>query len=333
MISKLLKLFFSFLFISLISFSVIRLIPGDPVINIIGERSASPERIAEIKKNLGLDQSVINQYFKFIKNAVQGDFGESISSKQSVMQEFKILWPATVELSVMALLWSSAVGLSMGILAAIKRNSFWDYSAVSLSTIGFAMPLFWWGLIVIFFFAVRLGWFPISGRVDVIYDIPYATGFYFIDTLLVKNYDAFFSAIKFIILPAFVLGTIPLALIVRVTRSAVIDIAKEDFIRTAKAKGLSPSKIIFKHILKNAWPQILTAIGLAMGHLLTGAIMTETLFSWPGMGRWIVHSIMARDYPVVQAGLFYSMLMIIIINFITDESIKYLNPKLKDNSQ
>ncbi len=330
---KLIKLFFSFLFISLVSFSVIRLIPGDPVMNMIGERSASPERIAEIRKNLGLDQSIIIQYITFLKNAVSGNFGESISSKQPVMQEFKILWPATVELSVVALLWSSVAGLILGILAAIKRNSFFDYSAVSLSTIGFAMPLFWWGLIIIFFFAVRLGWFPISGRIDVIYDVPYATGFYFIDTLLVKNFDAFFSAIKFIILPAFVLGTIPLALIVRVTRSAVIDIAKEDFIRTAKSKGLSPAKIILKHILKNAWPQILTAIGLAFGHLLTGAIMTETLFSWPGMGRWIVHGIMARDYPVVQAGLFYSMTMIILINFLTDEVIKLLNPKLKDESR
>lgn len=299
----------------------------------IGERSASPERISEIRKNLGLDQSIVIQYITFLKNAVSGNFGESISSKQSVMQEFKILWPATVELSVAALLWSSVLGLILGILAAIKRNSFFDYSAVSLSTVGFAMPLFWWGLIIIFFFAVRLGWFPISGRIDVVYDVPYATGFYFIDTLLVKNFDAFFSAIKFIILPAFVLGTIPLALIVRVARSAVIDIAKEDFIRTAKAKGLSPAKIILKHILKNAWPQILTAIGLAFGHLLTGAIMTETLFSWPGMGRWIVHGIMARDYPVVQAGLFYSMTMIILINFLTDEAIKLLNPKLKDESR
>ncbi len=333
MTSKLIKLFFSFLFISLVSFSVIRLIPGDPVMNMIGERSASPERISEIRKNLGLDQSIVIQYITFLKNAVSGNFGESISSKQSVMQEFKILWPATVELSVAALLWSSVLGLILGILAAIKRNSFFDYSAVSLSTVGFAMPLFWWGLIIIFFFAVRLGWFPISGRIDVVYDVPYATGFYFIDTLLVKNFDAFFSAIKFIILPAFVLGTIPLALIVRVARSAVIDIAKEDFIRTAKAKGLSPAKIILKHILKNAWPQILTAIGLAFGHLLTGAIMTETLFSWPGMGRWIVHGIMARDYPVVQAGLFYSMTMIILINFLTDEAIKLLNPKLKDESR
>lgn len=330
MISKTLKLIFSFLFVALISFSMIRFIPGDPVQSLIGERGASPERVAEITKNLGLDQPLPTQFFVFIKNALRGDFGESISSKQPVMQEFKILFPATVELSVVALFWATIAGLTLGILAAVHRNSFWDYSAVSLSTLGFAMPLFWWGLIVIFFFAVNLGWFPISGRIDVIYDIPYATGFYFFDTLLAKNFDAFISAIKFIVLPAFVLGTIPLALIVRVTRSAVIDIAKEDFIRTAKAKGLSPEKIILKHVLKNAWPQILTAVGLALGHLLTGAIMTETLFSWPGIGRWMIHSIMARDYPVVQAGLFYSMLMIVIINFVTDEVIKYLNPKLKD---
>lgn len=309
------------------------MIPGDPVQNIIGERGASEERVAEIRKNLGLDKSFIEQYIVFVKNAVRGDFGESVSSKQSVISEFKVLWPATVELSLVALMWSSVCGLLLGILAALKRNSVWDYSAVTLSTIGFAMPLFWWGLIVIFFFAVKLGLFPVSGRIDVIYDIPFVSGFYFIDSLLDGNIEAFTSALKHIALPAFVLGTIPLALIVRVTRSSFIDLAKEDFVRTAKAKGLHHRVIVFKHIFKNALPQILTAIGLSLGHLLTGAIMTETLFSWPGMGRWIVNSIMARDYPVVQAGLFYSMIMIIIINFMTDEMIKLISPKLRDQAR
>lgn len=328
------KLFFRlsilFLFISLVSFSVIRLIPGDPALNLVGERGASPERIAEINKNLGLDKPLPEQFFNFVINVFKGNFGESIVSKQPVMSEFKVLFPATVELALLALLWSSILGMALGILAGVKRNSFWDYTSVSLSTIGFAMPLFWWGLIVIFAMSVQLGWFPVSGRIDVVHDISPVTGFYLIDSLLAKNFDAFYSAIKHLTLPAFVLGTIPLALIVRVTRSSFIDIAKEDYIRTARAKGLSQSKVITKHILKNALPQILTAIGLSLGQLLTGAIMTETLFSWPGIGRWLIKSIEARDYSVVQAGLFYAMIIVLVVNILTDEVIKKINPKLKD---
>lgn len=329
----LIKIIGYFLFISLMSFSIIRLIPGDPVQNIIGERGASEERVAEIKKNLGLDQSVPVQFFKFSTNALTGNFGESIVSKQSVLSEFKVLWPATVELAFVALLWSAIVGLLLGLLAAVKRNSFWDYGAVSLSTLGFAMPIFWWGLIVIFFFSVKMGLFPVSGRIGVMFDIPYVTGFYFIDTLVAGQWDAFLSACKHIILPAFVLGTVPLALIVRVTRASIIDVAEEDYVRTARSKGLPYRTILFKHIFKNALPQILTSLGLAMGQLLTGAILTETLFSWPGMGRWIIKSIEARDYPVVQAGVFYSMLIIIIVNWITDEAVKLVSPKLRDQQR
>lgn len=330
-LSKIIKIFLSFLFISLMSFSVIRLIPGDPVMHLIGERGASEERVAEIKKNLGLDKSVVEQYFIFTVNALRGDFGESIVSKQPIISEFKVLWPATFELAFLAILWSSIVGIIMGILAAVKRNSFWDYGAVSLSTIGFAMPVFWWALLVIFFFAVTLGLFPVSGRMGVEYEVPYHTGFFLIDSLFSEDKGSFLSALKHLVLPAFVLGTVSLALIVRVTRSAFIDIQKEDYIRTARAKGLRPAQVIFKHIFKNALPQILTALGLAFGQLLTGAIMTETIFSWPGLGRWIIKSIEARDYPAVQAGLFYSMLIIIVINFITDEFIKIANPKLKES--
>lgn len=313
------------------SFSVIRLIPGDPVLNLIGERGASEETIAQIRKNLGLDKSIVEQYLIFTGNAVRGEFGESIVSKQPIIQEFKVFWPATFELAFFAILWSSIAGVILGILAAMKRNSFWDYGAVSLSTVGFAMPVFWWALLVIFFFAVSLGLFPVSGRIGVEYDIPYRTGFFLIDSLLTEDKGAFFSALKHLVLPAFVLGTVSLALIVRVTRSAFIDIQKEDYIRTARAKGLRPSQVVFKHIFKNALPQILTALGLAFGQLLTGAIMTETIFSWPGLGRWLIKSIEARDYPAVQAGIFYSMLIIIIVNFLTDEAIKIVNPKLRES--
>lgn len=314
------------------SFSIIRLIPGDPVTHIIGERGASEETIQQIRKNLGLDKSIPEQFLIFTGNALRGNFGESIVSKQPIMDEFKVLWPATFELAFFAILWSSIVGIILGVLAAVKRNSFWDYGAVSLSTIGFAMPVFWWALIVIFFFAVNLGLFPVSGRIGVEFEVPYHTGLFLIDGFFAEDKAAVLSALKHLVLPAFVLGTVSLALIVRVTRSAFIDIQKEDYIRTARAKGLKPNQIIFKHIFKNALPQILTALGLAFGQLLTGAIMTETIFSWPGLGRWLIKSIEARDYPAVQAGIFYSMLIIILVNFLTDEAIKQVNPKLKENS-
>ncbi len=331
-LSHVFKLIFAFFFISLMSFSIIRLIPGDPITHIVGERGASAERIQEIKKNLGLDKSLPEQYFVFTKNALVGDFGESTVSKQPVWNEFKVLWPATFELSVVAIIWSSIIGLILGVIAAVRRNSVWDYGAVTLSTIGFAMPLFWWALLVIFFFAVNLGWFPVSGRIGVEYDVPFKTGLYLVDSLYSGTPGAFLSALKHLALPSFVLGTVSLALIVRVTRSSFIDIQKEDYIRTARAKGLFPFQVIFKHIFKNALPQILTALGLAFGQLLTGAIMTETIFSWPGLGRWIVKSIEARDYPAVQAGVFYSMIIIVVINFLTDEAIKLVNPKMRDQA-
>ncbi len=330
-LNKLLRIITSFFFICLVSFIIIRLIPGDPVTNILGERGASAERLIELKKLYGLDKPVLKQFQIFVVNILQGDFGESNVSHQPVMAEFKILWPATFELAFVALLWASIVGIFLGIIAAIKRNSIWDYTAVSISTIGFAMPIFWWALLCIFFFSVDLQWLPVSGRIAIEFDVPYHTGFYLIDSLFSESgLAAFLSALRHLMLPAFVLGTIPLAMITRITRSAFIDVEKEDFIRTAKAKGLNPTKILFKHIMKNALPQILTTIGLSLGQLLTGAIITETLFSWPGIGRWLIKSIEARDYPVVQAGLFYSMLIIALTNVLVDLGIEKLNPKMKD---
>ena len=309
---------------------IIRLIPGDPITHILGERGASEERVAELKKFYGLDKPLVTQFQIFFIQAVQGNFGESTVSHQPVMSEFKVLLPATIELAFLALLWASLAGVFLGILAAVKRNSLWDYSAISISTIGFAMPIFWWALLSIFFFSVTLQWLPVSGRISIEYEIPYRTGFFLIDSLLSENgIHAFLSSLKHLILPAFVLGTIPLAMITRITRSAFIDVDKEDYIRTAKAKGLSPKSIILKHTLKNAMPQILTTIGLSLGQLLTGAIITETLFSWPGMGRWLIKSIEARDYPVVQAGLFYSMSIIALTNILVDAGIEKLNPKMR----
>ncbi len=329
-LNKVLRALISFFFICVVSFTIIRLIPGDPVTHILGERGATPERMLELKKLYGLDQPLLKQFQVFVTNVIQGDFGESSVSHQPVMSEFKVLWPATFELAIVALFWASIVGIFLGMLAAIKRNSMWDYSAVSISTIGFAMPIFWWALICILFFSVDLQWLPVSGRIGIQFDVPYHTGFFLIDSWFSESHiDAFLSSLRHLILPAFVLGTIPLAMITRITRSAFIDVEKEDFIRTAKAKGLSPGKILFKHIMKNALPQILTTIGLSLGQLLTGAIITETLFSWPGLGRWLIKSIEARDYPVVQAGLFYSMLIIAVTNIFVDFAIEKLNPKMK----
>ncbi len=309
------------------SFTFIRLIPGDPALNLVGERGATEERLKEIKIKMGLNESLFIQFYKFTKNALAGDFGESLVSKNSIIDEFKILFPATMELTLIALIWSSLLGVFLGVLSAARKYSILDYIFLSISTLGFSMPLFWWALICILIFSVQLQWLPVSGRINVIYDIPFVTGFNLIDSIIAKSFDGFLSSLLHLILPTFVLGAIPLALIFKVTRSTVIETFYEDFVRTARSKGLSDFKILFKHVLKFSLPQIITAIGLALGQLMTGAILTETIFSWPGMGRWIVKGIEARDYPVVQAGIFYAMLAVLFINSITDFCVQLVRPK------
>lgn len=319
--------------VSLVAFILIRLVPGDPVELLIGERGASPEVMAEMRANLGLDKPLPVQYLNFLVNALQFDLGVSIISKKPVIDEFVSRFPATVELSLIGLFFAIVIGIPVGILAAVKRNSFFDYFFMGGALVGYSMPIFWWGLILILIFSVNLGLTPVSGRISVFYDIPPVTGFMLIDSWLSEEGSAaFWSALKHLILPAIALGTIPLAAIARMTRSSLLEVLREDYIRTAKAKGLTAFRVVTVHALRNALIPIVTVIGVMVGTLLTGAILTETIFSWPGIGRWLVMSVTSRDYPVIQGGVWLISTIIILVNLVVDLIYMWINPHMRELS-
>lgn len=320
----------TFLGITILAFGLIRLVPGDPVLLMLGERGVSPEVHAQMKASLGLDQPVLTQYFSYLTKALQGDFGVSVVSKQTVWSEFWNRFPATLELGTVALLFAILLGIPAGILAAVKRNSAFDYTVIGSSLVGYSMPIFWWGLILILVFSVKLGLTPVSGRISVAYDIPAVTGFLLIDTLLSdEGWPAFWDALRHLILPSIAMGTIPLAVIARMTRSSLLEVLGEDYIRTAKAKGLNGFQVVWIHALRNAMIPVLTVIGIMVGGIVTGAILTETIFSWPGIGKWLVKSVTSRDYPVIQGAILFIATMIIVINLLVDLSYAVVNPKMR----
>jgi dipeptide transport system permease protein len=318
--------------VSIIAFALIRLVPGDPVTLIVGERGASPEVIASIKARLGLDKSLPEQYFTFVTNVLRGDLGTSIVSKRSVAEEFFERFPATLELGVVALILAIFLGVPLGVLAAVKRNSAFDYSLMTASLVGYSMPIFWWGLILILFFSVKLGWTPVSGRLDFAYDVASWSGFLLIDVWKSGDgWPAFKSALAHLILPAIALGTIPLAVIARMTRSSMLEVLGEDYMRTARAKGLGRLRVIYLHGLRNALVPVITVIGLMAGSVVTGAVLTETIFSWPGIGRWLVESVLSRDYPVIQSGILLIATTVILVNLLVDIAYAWANPRLRES--
>jgi dipeptide transport system permease protein len=322
--------------VSLLSFFVIRLVPGDPVMLMLGERGADPKVYQQMKKELGLDKPIIVQYGSFVVNTFKGDLGRSLISKRKVTEEFFGRFPATLELGICALLFAVIIGVPLGVLAAVKRNSFFDYFFMGGSLVGYSMPIFWWGLILIIVFSVGLGLTPVSGRIDVLYEVPTVTGFYLIDTLISpqllseEGLSPFFSAVSHLILPSIAMGTIPLAVMARMTRSSMLEVLGEDFIRTAKAKGVPFYRVVLIHGLRNALIPIITVLGLMFGSIITGAILTETIFSWPGIGKWLVASINARDYPVIQGGILFIATMVVLINLSVDFIYAIVNPRMKE---
>lgn len=318
---------------SLIAFSLIRMIPGDPVLNLLGERGGSPEQIAEMRARLGFDRSLPEQYVMFVVNAVQGDLGQSVVSDRPVVEEFFDRLPATLELGATGLLWATILGIPLGILAATRRNTPWDYGVMGFSLVGYSMPIFWWGLLLILFFSVHLGWFPVSGRIDIAYDIQPVTGFLLIDSWFSDEpWAAFVSALRHLALPALALGTIPLAIIARITRASLLEVLQEDYMRTAKAFGIPRVRRIAVYALRNALIPLLTVLGILVGSILTGAVLTETVFSWPGVGRWLVKSVEARDYPVIQGGILYTSVGVVFVNLAVDALYAWANPRLRRNS-
>lgn len=315
---------------TLLIFILIRSVPGDPVLNLLGERGAQPEVAEAMRQRMGLEKPLPLQYLRFVGQALKGDFGDSLITKESVSREFWSRIPATLELSLFALAWAFPLSLLIGCWAALRKGTLFDSFSMATSTLGYSMPLFWWALMLIVVFSVMLGWFPVSGRIEISYEIPTVTGFYLIDAFFAEDKGpSFLSAFYHLILPGFVLGTIPLAMLTRIVRSSMIEILSEDYIRTAHAKGLPLFAVVFKHALKNGLIPIVTGFGLLLCSLVTGAVLTETIFSWPGVGRWIVKGLESRDYPLLQGGLLYLAFFVVAISFLVDLSYFYLNPKLR----
>lgn len=315
--------------VTLLSFGFIRLIPGDPIELMAGERGIDPARHAELMAKLGFDKPWWEQYFYYLGDVIQGNLGTSIITKQPVVDEFLTLFPATVELSLVAIIFALLIGLPAGIIAAVKRGSWWDHTVMSAALTGYSMPIFWWALLLIIFFSGILGWTPVSGRISLLYFFEPVTGFMLIDSLLSGEKGAFWSALHHLVLPAIALGTIPMAVIARQTRSAMLEVLGEDYIRTARAKGLSSRRVIGMHALRNALIPVITVIGLQIGVLFAGAILTETIFSWPGIGKWMVDSIFRRDYPAVQGGLVMIAVIVMAINLTIDILYGLINPRIR----
>lgn len=320
--------------LSFFSFALIRMVPGDPILLLLGERGASPEAYHEMQVQLGLDRPWLEQYGGFLSRLTHGDLGTSILSKRPVMEEFLDRFPATIELSLVAMLIAVSLGIPLGVLAAVNCGGWLDSLLMGLALTGYSMPIFWWGLLLIIVFSVHWSLAPVSGRIAAEFDVPIKSGFYLLDAWWAVDEPqparAFFSVLKHLMLPAFVLGTIPLAALARMTRAAVIEVLGEDYIRTARAKGLTEQRILFTHALKNALIPIVTVSGLMLGTLLTGAVLTETLFSWPGLGSWLVKSVTSRDYPVIQGALLLIALVVVAVNLTVDVLYLWLNPRLKD---
>jgi dipeptide transport system permease protein len=311
------------------TFVAIRLVPGDPVEVRVGEHGISPERLAEFRHALGLDLPVWRQFLAYVWQLLHGDFGTSLSTQQKVLTEFLTLFPATLELSFCALVFALLIGVPTGAIAAVKRGGYFDQALMSVATIGYSMPIFWWGLLLIMFVSVDLGLTPVSGRIDLIqYYFEPVTGFMTIDALLSDQSGAFLDALHHLVLPAIVLGTVPLAIIARMTRSSMLEVLSEDYVRTARAKGLSPLRIVGLHALRNALLPVVTVIGLSVSSLLAGAVLTETIFSWPGIGKWLIDSIARRDYPALQGGVLLVSLVVIIVNVLVDLMYGAINPRI-----
>ncbi|HEV2757040.1 MAG TPA: ABC transporter permease [Actinomycetota bacterium] len=314
--------------LSILVFVFVRSLPGGPAIALLGER-ATEESVEAIERDLGLDEPLYKQYLTYAGNLVSGDLGASIQTRRPVVDELKQRFPATIELGLAAMLFAIVVGVPLGYFAAKRYQGVFDQASLVTSLIGISFPIFFLALILKFVFAVKLGWLPSIGRIDVTRSLEHPTGFYTIDALLAGDFGAFVDVVKHMILPAIALGTIPLAIVARITRAATLDVLSEDYVRTARAKGLDPTVIDRRHVMRNAMLPVVTIVGLQTGLLLTGAILTERVFSWPGLGTMIINAISFRDYAVLQGGLVFFALIIVLVNLLVDVSYAFLNPRIR----
>lgn len=312
--------------VSLLVFLFLRFIPGDPGTAILRE-NATAEQVAAVNERLGLNRPIQVQYVEYMSRILRGDLGEGFFSRLSVAEQLGRKFPATAELAISAMLIATLVGLLLGIVAAIRRGSALDYGTMTVGLVGVSMPIFWLGLMLIYAFAVNLHWLPPSTRGDAPENIR--TGLYTIDYLLQGDLGGMLGALRHLLLPALALATVPLAVIARQTRSAMLEVLGQEYVRTAWSKGLRERTVIFHHALKNALLPVITVVGLQVGSLLSGAVLTETVFSWPGMGTYVLDAILQRDYPVVQSIVLVFALIFVIVNLIVDISYAWLDPRIK----
>jgi peptide/nickel transport system permease protein len=313
--------------ITLVTFAFLK-VTGDPCAALLGERY-TPARCVEIRIQYGLDQPPWVQYGRYVGTTLSGDLGRSILTRRPITSEIRIVFPATVELALTAMIIAVFAGIPLGVLSAARHNSKTDLGSMVVALVGVSMPVFWLGLMLIYIFAFKLGWFPTGGRLSSGIDLEVTTGLYLVDSLLSYNWDAFWDALHHLILPAIALATIPLAITARITRSAMLDVLGQDYIRTARAKGLTEQVVVRRHALANAMLPVVTVVGLQVGFLLAGAVLTETIFAWPGMGRWIVSAISANDVPVVQAGVLIFASVFVLVNLVVDISYAWLDPRIR----
>jgi dipeptide transport system permease protein len=321
----------TFIALMLLTFVAIRLVPGDPIEVRTGERGIAPERLEMLREEMGLNKPVLEQFVDYTSGVLRGDLGISIVSQRPVLEEFLTLFPATVELTVLALLFATVFGVLFGVIAAANRGNPIDHAVMGIAVTGYSMPIFWWGLLLVMLVSVSLDLTPVDGRIDPIrFFIEPVTGFMLIDTLLAADQPgAFLDALHHLALPVLVLGTVPLGAIARMTRSSMLEVLNEDYVRTARAKGLPGRRIIGVHALRNALIPVVTAIGLQLGQLLAGAVLTETIFAWPGVGRWLVESIFRRDYPVLQGGIMLIATTVILVTILVDMTYGLINPRVR----
>ena len=314
--------------VSILIFLWIRALPGSPAEALLGER-ATPETVAVIRHQYGLDKPIYEQYWAYLKQTVSGDLGYSIASRRLITTELKERFPSTVELALSAMLFAIGLGIPLGFIAAKRYGGVVDHSSLVVSLVGVSTPIFFLALVLKYVFAVRLGWLPSVGRQDVLIDTPHPTNFYVLDGILEGDWNASWDAVKHLILPAIALGSIPLAIVARITRAAVLDVQNEDYVRTARAKGVAPRIVDSRHILRNAMLPVTTIIGLQTGLLLAGAVLTETVFARPGLGSWLAEAISNRDYPVLQGGILFTAVVFVLVNLLVDLSYAVINPRIR----
>jgi len=327
---RLLSLIPTVLGISLLVFLMVQLVPGDPAEMMLGER-ASEQAIQDLRQQLGLDQPLYIQYGMFLSRLVRGDLGRALRTNEKITVEIAERFPATIELSLMAMLFAVTLGMLAGIISATRQYSLFDYASMILSLVGVSMPIFWLGLVLMIIFSVNLGWLPLSGRMSYNIQLQSVTHFYLLDSVLAGDWKALRDVLWHLVLPAFTLSTIPMAIIARITRSSMLEVLRQDYIRTARAKGLSRFAVHYQHALKNALIPVITVIGLQFGILLGGAILTETIFAWQGIGLWLLNAVYARDFNAVQGGTMLVATTFVSINMIVDVLYAWVNPRIKVN--